>query len=100
MAVPVPDVCLGDDEPPPRFDHFPSAPEELSRGGTKQVDGVVGRQDRLTGAQLGGSGPSGGMVGEGGNYAGVDKSMLLTEPGENRQLGLQPIGAHSDQLDT
>ena len=25
---------------------------------------------------------------------------LLAEPGENSQLGLQPIGAHSDQLDT
>jgi hypothetical protein len=60
----------------------------------------VGRQHRLLGAHQCGRGTSGGMVGEGGNYAGVDIPVLLAETGDNCQLGFQPVRADSDQSDT
>lgn len=64
------------------------------------MDGEVGRQHRLTGAHQGGRGPPGGVVGEGGNHAGVDIPVLLTETGNNCHLGLEPVRADPDQPDS
>ena len=100
MNPTIPDIGLGHDQSLPGLDDFTPTPQQLPRGGTEKMDREVGCENRLIRADQERGGSTGGVVGEGGYHPGVDVSVLLPETGDDVELGLQPVGARSDQGDS